>query len=119
LFRISDIEFRFISLKLVAFLPVPNATKLRLYSRFMGFSRAINKEHTNGRLNIVPASFIGFHFFNHMMVSKRHIIQPCRLNLVTFEPIPYLPENFIDNDPLVIEILKNGIEIKSPKSMPY
>jgi len=28
------------------------------------------------------------------------------------EPIPYLPENFKENDPLVIEILKNGIEIK-------
>ena len=56
---------------------------------------------------IVSSDFSGDRF-----ADRRRVVPLRRKIDRRLEPIPYKPENFKENDPLVIEILNNGIEIK-------
>jgi len=48
--------------------------------------------------------------------EDRRLLVPLRRQIdVRIEPIPYRPEDFQENDPLAIEIMRNGIEL--PLSM--
>ncbi len=74
---------------------------------FGSYAHGTNHEDSDIDLAIVSKSFSGDRFDD-----RRRIVPLRRAIDRRLEPIPFNPENFKDNDPLVIEILNHGIEIK-------
>lgn len=59
----------------------------------------------------IDIAIISKDFSGDRFADRRRVVPLRRKIDRRLEPIPYTPENFIENDPLVIEILRNGIEI--------
>lgn len=78
--------------------------KVYLYG---SYARGTAGENSDIDIAIVSKDFSGDRF------SDRRIVVPLRRKIDRrLDPIPYRTENFKENDPLVVEILRNGIEIK-------
>lgn len=78
--------------------------KVYLYGSF-----AKNKYHKNSDIDIVVISndFQGIRFLD------REKIVPLRRKIdVRIEPMPYRPEDFHEADPLAVEVMATGKEIK-------
>lgn len=74
---------------------------------FGSYAHGTNRVDSDIDLAIVSKSFSGDRFDD-----RRRIVPLRRAIDRRLEPIPFNPENFKDNDPLVLEILNHGIEIK-------
>lgn len=84
-----------------------NNIKVEKAYLFGSYARGTYREDSDIDIAIVSKDFSGDRF-----VDRRRVVPLRRKIDRRLEPIPYLPENFKENDPLVIEILKNGVEIK-------
>jgi predicted nucleotidyltransferase len=74
---------------------------------FGSYLRGNATEDSDIDIAIISRDFLGDRF------EDRKLIVPLRRNIDRrIEPIPYRPEDFSIPDPLVIEILNHGIEIK-------
>lgn len=73
---------------------------------FGSYAHGTNRVDSDIDLAIVSKSFSGDRFDD-----RRRIVPLRRAIDRRLEPIPFNPENFNDNDPLVLEILNHGIEI--------
>lgn len=74
---------------------------------FGSYARGTAGENSDIDIAIVSKDFSGDRF------SDRRIVVPLRRKVDRrLDPIPYRTENFKENDPLVVEILRNGIEIQ-------
>jgi predicted nucleotidyltransferase len=74
---------------------------------FGSYARGTAVDDSDIDIAIVSDDFSGDRF-----ADRRRVVPLRRKIDRRLEPIPYRPENFKENDPLVVEILKNGIEIK-------
>lgn len=74
---------------------------------FGSYAHGTYREDSDIDIAIVSKDFTGDRF-----ADRRRVVPLRRKIDRRLEPIPYIPENFKENDPLVMEILKNGIEIK-------
>ena len=73
---------------------------------FGSYARGTASEDSDIDIAIISKDFKGDRFYD-----RRRIV-PLRRNIDRrIEPIPYRPNDFTKYDPLVIEILTNGIEI--------
>lgn len=74
---------------------------------FGSYAKGTSDGNSDIDIAIVSKDFSGDRF------SDRRLLVPLRRKIDRrLEQIPYRTENFKENDPLVVEILKNGIEIK-------
>jgi uncharacterized protein len=64
-------------------------------------------EHSDIDIALISKDFIGDRFDDRLTIAPAIIRTDSRL-----EPLPYRPEDFKTNDPLVVEILSTGIELK-------
>ncbi|NIM77920.1 MAG: nucleotidyltransferase domain-containing protein, partial [Candidatus Aminicenantes bacterium] len=72
---------------------------------FGSYARGTAVDDSDINIAIISDDFSGDRF------ADRRRVVPLRRSIDRrLEPIPYRPENFKENDPLVVEILKNGIE---------
>lgn len=70
-------------------------------------ARGTAGEDSDIDIAIVSKDFSGDRFID------RRLVVPLRRKIdKRLEPIPYRPENFKENDPLVVEILRTGIEVR-------
>jgi uncharacterized protein len=77
---------------------------------FGSYARKNASEDSDIDIALVSADFSGSRFYD-----RRKII-PLRRNIDNrLEPIPFRPEDFTMNDPLVIEIINTGIELNNIK----
>ncbi len=73
---------------------------------FGSYARGRAEDSSDIDIAIISKDFSGERFID------RRLIVPLRREIDRrLEPIPYHPDNFKENDPLVLEILQNGIEI--------
>ena len=84
-----------------------NNIKIEKVYLFGSYARGTAVEDSDIDIAIVSDDFSGDRF-----ADRRRVVPLRRKIDRRLEPIPYRPENFKENDPLVVEILKNGIEIK-------
>lgn len=84
-----------------------NNIKIEKAYLFGSYARGTYREDSDIDIAIVSRDFSGDRF-----ADRRRVVPLRRRIDRRLEPIPYLPEDFKENDPLVIEILKNGIEIR-------
>lgn len=74
---------------------------------FGSYAHGTAREDSDIDVAIISEDFSGDRF------ADRRLVIPLRRKIDRrLEPIPYRPENFKENDPLVLEILKYGLEIK-------
>jgi predicted nucleotidyltransferase len=59
----------------------------------------------------IDVAIISTDFSGDRFADRRKVVPLRRKIDRRLEPMPYRPENFKENDPLVAEILRNGIEI--------
>jgi len=59
----------------------------------------------------IDIAIVSKNFFGDRFADRRRVVPLRRKIDRRLEPMPYTPENFKENDPLVVEILRNGIEI--------
>jgi hypothetical protein len=64
-------------------------------------------EHSDIDIALISNDFVGDRFDDRLKMTSSIIKTDSRL-----EPLPYRPEDFQMNDPLVVEILSTGIELK-------
>lgn len=84
-----------------------NNIKIEKAYLFGSYAHDNYREDSDIDIAIISQDFTGDRF------EDRRRVVPLRRKIDRrLEPIPYLPENFKENDPLVIEILRNGIAIK-------
>lgn len=67
---------------------------------------------TAGTDSDIDIALISKDFSGDRFNDRRRIVPLRRKIDRRLEPMPYRPENFKQNDPLVIEILQHGIEIQ-------
>ena len=73
---------------------------------FGSYAKGCATEESDIDVAIISPDFSGDRF------DDRRRVVPLRRKIDRrLEPMPYHPENFKDTDPLVIEILQNGVEI--------
>ena len=73
---------------------------------FGSYARGTADENSDIDIALISKHFKGDRF------EDRRLLVPLRRKVdVRIEPIPYRPEDFKANDPLVIEIMQNGIEL--------
>jgi predicted nucleotidyltransferase len=59
----------------------------------------------------IDVAIISTDFSGDRFADRRKVVPLRRKIDRRLEPVPYRPENFKENDPLVVEILRYGIEI--------
>lgn len=59
----------------------------------------------------IDVAIISTDFSGDRFTDRRKVVPLRREIDRRLEPIPYRPEDFKENDPLVVEILRNGIQI--------
>jgi predicted nucleotidyltransferase len=84
-----------------------NNIKIEKVYLFGSYARGTAIEDSDIDIAIVSDDFSGDRF-----ADRRRVVPLRRKIDRRLDPIPYRTENFKENDPLVVEILKNGIEIK-------
>ena len=73
---------------------------------FGSYARGTADENSDIDIALISKQFKGDRF------EDRRLLVPLRRKIdVRIEPIPYRPEDFKENDPLAIEIMRNGIEL--------
>lgn len=83
-----------------------NNIKVEKVYLFGSHAKGTAGEHSDIDIAIVSKDFSGDRF------ADRRLVVPLRRKIDRrLEPIPYRPENFKENDPLVVEILRNGIQV--------
>ncbi len=60
----------------------------------------------------IDVAIISNDFSGDRYADRRKVVPLRRKIDRRLEPLPYRPENFIENDPLAAEILRDGIEIR-------
>ncbi len=74
---------------------------------FGSYAKGHYSESSDIDIAIISKNFTGSRF------DDRHKIAPCVFKVDSrIDPFPFKPEDFNPNDPLVYEIMSNGIEIK-------
>jgi predicted nucleotidyltransferase len=84
-----------------------NNIKIEKVYLFGSYAHGTALEDSDIDVAIVSKDFSGDRF-----ADRRRVVPLRRKIDRRLDPIPYRPENFKENDPLVVEILKNGVEIK-------
>jgi predicted nucleotidyltransferase len=83
-----------------------NNIKIDKVYLFGSYARGNAGDDSDIDVAIISKDFSGDRFID------RRLVVPLRRKIDRrLEPIPYRPENFKENDPLVVEIIRNGIEI--------
>jgi uncharacterized protein len=73
---------------------------------FGSYAKGLANDNSDIDIALISKDFVGNRFDDRMTIA------PLRWNIdLRIEPIPFRPEDFTGYDPLVNEIIKNGIEI--------
>jgi len=83
-----------------------NNIKIEKVYLFGSYARGTALKDSDIDIAIVSKDFSGDRF-----ADRRRVVPLRRKIDRRLEPMPYTPDNFKENDPLVVEILSNGIEI--------
>ena len=76
---------------------------------FGSYARGTADEDSDIDLAIISKDFAGTRF-----LDRRRIVPLRRRIDERIEPMPFLPENFADGDPLALQIRAEGIEVELP-----
>ena len=86
---------------------IENNVKIDKLYLFGSYAKGCAQDDSDIDIAIISRNFKGDRFLD------RRLIVPLRRKIDRrIEPIPYRPEDFKESDPLVSEIVRNGIEIK-------
>ncbi len=84
-----------------------NNIKIHKVFLFGSYAQGTARDDSDIDIAVVSGDFSGDRF------SDRRVIVPLRRKIDRrLEPIPFRTENFKEDDPMALEILRNGIEIK-------
>lgn len=94
--------------KVIKYLAIIAKNQIKIDKAYLFGSYAKDCATTESDIDV---ALVSNDFSGDRFADRRRVVPMRREIDRRLEPVPYRPENFKENDPLMAEILRNGIEI--------